>query len=242
MSRKQHFEQYILKSTSVKDIRAAGQGEDGRVVRAGILVAARVGNAAALKALFPLVDVNVAFLNEVITSITTSIPNYSNAANLLSALPSNLVVPTYSMERSVYGFSDDIQSQLVRIYDVNSGLWTFAHSAASQNYMKTLEVVLKKNKNKHFIATLLSERWHHYSPQVCKYLIAQSKDLVGVVEYLQKNPTPPHHMLVSQDNKTKYDCVMQWLEEEQAQRLRATLVEHLPLTSNTPTLKRKRKM
>lgn len=238
MSRKQHFEQYILKSTSVKDIRAAGQGEDGRVVRAGILVAARVGNAAALKALFPLVDVNVVFLNEVITCIT----GHSNAGDLLSALPSNLVVPTYPMERSVYGFSDDIQSQLVRIYDVNEGLWTFAHSAASQNYMKTLEAVLKKNKNKHFISTLLSERWHHYSPQVCKYLIAQSKDLVGVLGYLQKNPTPPHHMLVSQDNKTKYDCVIQWLEDEQAQRLRATLVEHVPLTSNTPTLGRKRKM
>ena len=232
MSRKERFEQYILNSTSVKAIRCAGQGEDGRVVRAGLVVAAREGHAVALKALFPLVDTTPEFLHAIVDFAV----KHPHASDILSSIPSNTAVPTYDMERSVYGCSDAIQSQLVRIYELSAGsLWSFAYHAGIKDSMLTLTAALKKNKN--VSATLLADRWRQFSPQVCQHIIAHTKDLNVLLHHLKAPPSAIH--LPSTD--ATYDCVIQWVESEQAKRLRSTLVDQLG-QSDTVVKPRKRKM
>lgn len=185
MSRKTDFEHYITKATSLKEIRAKGQGEEERVVRAGIVQAAYKGNAVALTALFPLITCKDEFLDEVL-SIAFNGPH---VMQLLEAIPKNTARPLSQsqwLRKHQTTANDSIWSEMIRIFDLNQQeLQGAGMHAARLDCHNTVAQVLQKNKR--LGVDILTDAWTHCSEKMVDQLIPTVLNLERASENLKRS-------------------------------------------------------
>lgn len=226
MSRKTDFEKYITKATSFDQIQAEGQGEDGRVVRAGIIVAAQKGNATALRALFPLIACKDEFLNDVLDIILFG--KHKNKLELVQSIPDNTARALETVKVVQTHADDDMWSEMVRVFALNDReLFDAGTLAARADCPKTVAAVLAKNKR--VSADVLIESWTRASSGVIEMIIPH----IAKLDPFLKNLTTsfnfwgnPHHLGV------RYEMITNLVENEKAQRQRKTLEKSLKSKTN----------
>lgn len=193
MSRKTQFNHYILNTQSVKDIRSAGQGEEPRIVRGAIIVAAQQSHAPALTALLPLITVKQEFMEEVLDIIFSS---KNSQVALLEAIPSN-TTPMFEkpFKRFVNKKHDDIASQLVRIFQCTTeNLRYVIPMFLAHNCYKTVEQALLKKNTGTLSIELINHHWPQCSDEMIDLLIEKTKrvnllaqQIVNFSRYTQPN-------------------------------------------------------
>lgn len=237
MSRKTDFEKYIAKASSFEQIQSKGQGEDGRVVRAGIMVAAQKGNAVALGALFPLIACKDEFLDDVFAVIFSS---KHNRLELIQSIPDNTGRDQRWMRVAQAHADDNIWSEMVRVFVLNDrDLFGAGTLAARADCPKTVAAVLAKNTQ--VSADILIESWTRTSPKVIDMLIPHIVKLDPFYKSLTKSfdfwGSPPHLM-------GQYEMITNLVDSERAERQRKKLEKCLKRKAKETkiTAPKKRKM
>lgn len=237
MSRKTDFEKYITKATSFDQIQAEGQGEDGRVVRAGIIVAAQKGNATALRALFPLIACKDEFLNDVLDIIFLG--KHKNNWELVQSIPDNTARDLKWM-KIVTGGEDNIWSEMVRVFALNDReLFDAGILAARADCPKTVAAVLLKNK--HVSADVLIESWTRASCEVIEMLIPH----ITKLDPFLKNLTTSFNFWGSPQHLVgPYEMITDLVDNEKAKRQKYKLEKSIKITTNASktSTPKKRKM
>lgn len=240
MSRKTDFEHYIAKATSLKEIRAKGQGEEERVIRAGIVQAAHKGNAVALTALFPLITCKDEFLDDVLRIVFNG---KHDRLELIKAIPKNTAgyLPHSKWLRTSQTTSDDAAwGEMVRIFDLNEyDLRGMGVHAARLNCEATVAQVLRKNKR--LGSDILIEAWTNCSEHIVDLLIPTILNLERFSESLKRS-----YQFYGQAQRMmkQYTYIQSALESHIAQRqnnLLAKSIDSKPTIEN-PIAKKTRKM
>lgn len=186
MSRKTEFEHFIAKSISLKEIRATGQGEEERVIRAGIKQAAYKGNAVALTALFPLITCKDDFFDDVLRIIFNG---KHDRLELMKAIPKDTAcyLPQSQWLRTPQSTADDATwSEMVRVFNLNEyDLRGMGTQAARLNCPSTVAQVLRKNKR--LGIDILMDAWTNCSEHIVDLLIPTILNLERSSENLKRS-------------------------------------------------------
>lgn len=240
MSRKTDFENYIAKAISLKEIRAKGQGEEERVIRAGIVQAASQGNAVALTALFPLITCKDEFFDDVLHIISKS---KHNRLDLIKAIPKDAAcyLPQSQWLRIPQSTADDAMwSEMVRVFDLNEyDLRGMGTQAARLNCPSTVAQVLRKNKC--LASDILIEAWTNCSESIVDLLVPTILNLERSSESLKRS-----FQFYGQTQRLldQYDYIQSAIENQIAQRQKNMLNKSIDPKSSSekPTARKIRKM